>query len=184
MTEKPNSVKLPKSLLKCKKCHMEWPSCECYGKPHEPVAELAEPSASPGMYISETKPHKVDDVRIAEIFHRQPAAACTGISACTQKEACLKVNRCLINLPQPVAGLQAREALESLKLPKCGENASLPIEEVCGCGQQIHTAKDLFRCGDCEIPFHRQCLKKHFAGHEASTSAPEGTTHPRHSEKV
>lgn len=70
--------------------------------------------------------------------------------------------------------LQAREALESLKLPKCGDNASLPIEEVCGCGQQIHTPKDLFRCGDCEIPFHRQCLQEHFAGNAASTSAPEG----------
>lgn len=120
--------------LKCKK----W-FCGCDECFVEPVAEPAEPSASPddfhaggcnehcrppyGHYYPypQTAPHPVaaylkdcvkeetgcDCVNVCK-FDAQPVAACTGIVACTQKEACLKVNRCLINLPQPVAGEEPR----------------------------------------------------------------------------
>jgi hypothetical protein len=54
----------------------------------------------------------------------QPVIACPGIAACTQKEACLKVNRCLINLPQPVAGEGPDGNLRRLALEACdGFNA-------------------------------------------------------------
>lgn len=46
----------------------------------------------------------------------------------------------------------------------CGENAVLPAR-ISGCGLPILTITELYRCTDCDIPFHKNCAKKHFNGH-------------------
>ncbi len=42
----------------------------------------------------------------------------------------------------------------------CGTNPILPAERV-GCGQAILNETDCYRCVDCGVPFHRECLHKH-----------------------
>jgi hypothetical protein len=45
------------------------------------------------------------------------------------------------------------------------------------CGEQIGYQSQVFRCADCEAPFHRECIRKHFANepHPASAlSRPHG----------
>ena len=32
-----------------------------------------------------------------------------------------------------------------------------------GCGEEIATCAEVFRCVDCEVPFHRGCARRHFA---------------------
>ena len=46
-------------------------------------------------------------------------------------------------------------------LPICGENSVLDADFI-GCGKIIWDVKDLYRCTDCSVPFHRQCAKRHF----------------------
>ena len=50
----------------------------------------------------------------------------------------------------------------------CGTQPILPPARV-GCGGYILSELDLFRCGDCTVPFHRECLRAHFASHEADS---------------
>jgi hypothetical protein len=42
----------------------------------------------------------------------------------------------------------------------CGTNPILPAERV-GCGHAILNETDCYRCVDCGVPFHRECLHKH-----------------------
>lgn len=118
MIEKPNSVNRCKFILasgrECRELegwHTRHTHAFVESSPFEPVAEPAEPSASPqwmrqescsecdgdGCNLCNAEPELIGAAP-------QPVAACLGLDACTQKEACLKVNRCLKNLPQPVAG--------------------------------------------------------------------------------
>ena len=43
----------------------------------------------------------------------------------------------------------------------CGQNPILPSIRV-GCGQRIETCAEVYRCADCETPFHKDCIKKHW----------------------
>jgi hypothetical protein len=55
----------------------------------------------------------------------------------------------------------------SIKPIVCGQNdAGVTFEEAGGCGQPITSVEQLYRCADCGVPFHRQCIKLHF-GREA-----------------
>jgi len=47
------------------------------------------------------------------------------------------------------------------ELPVCGKNGLLDADFI-GCGQIIWDVKDLYRCTDCDVPFHKQCAQKHF----------------------
>lgn len=58
---------------------------------------------------------------------------------------------------------QAAASLTGLPVA-CGENASVPAAEAGGCGVAIHEAKDVYRCVDCGIAFHRTCVPCHFGG--------------------
>lgn len=50
----------------------------------------------------------------------------------------------------------------------CGE-APVPIDpDLIGCGKPIMTAAEIYRCTDCDVPFHKACAIKHFA-----TDTPE-----------
>ena len=45
----------------------------------------------------------------------------------------------------------------------CGENSTLPANFV-GCGKPINPfVEHVYRCTDCDVPFHKECAKKHFA---------------------
>lgn len=46
----------------------------------------------------------------------------------------------------------------SEQLPLCGNGWT-----GFGCGKQIESVRELFRCADCRAPFHHYCLVKHFA---------------------
>lgn len=48
---------------------------------------------------------------------------------------------------------------------RCGTNPVLPDTRV-GCGQWITSEIELFRCVQCAVPFHRECLRSHFGEHE------------------
>lgn len=61
----------------------------------------------------------------------------------------------------------------------CGENPiGLPASRV-GCGREILTCAEVFRCADCGIPFHRECAKRHFGPehkpHKPNDQSVEGT---------
>lgn len=43
----------------------------------------------------------------------------------------------------------------------CGQNVAVPAHFI-GCGQTIDDARDVYRCTDCETPFHKVCAQKHF----------------------
>jgi hypothetical protein len=45
----------------------------------------------------------------------------------------------------------------------CGRNGYFKPETTGGCGKPITLVAELYRCIDCGIPFHKECLKKHFA---------------------
>lgn len=42
----------------------------------------------------------------------------------------------------------------------CGENIKAGNFLV-GCGRAIKDSRDLYRCYDCDVAFHRECLKRH-----------------------
>jgi hypothetical protein len=44
----------------------------------------------------------------------------------------------------------------------CGRNASGLDSDLVGCGKRIVLVEDLFRCADCKVPFHLECMRKHF----------------------
>lgn len=44
----------------------------------------------------------------------------------------------------------------------CGANRVMDADLV-GCGKPILNQRELYRCTDCSIPFHRDCAIKHFA---------------------
>lgn len=44
----------------------------------------------------------------------------------------------------------------------CGWNRFFAPETVGGCGLPIWHVRDLYRCSDCAVGFHKQCLIKHF----------------------
>ena len=43
----------------------------------------------------------------------------------------------------------------------CGHNPILPDGRI-GCGQDIKTCSEVYRCVDCGTPFHEECIKNHF----------------------
>jgi hypothetical protein len=44
----------------------------------------------------------------------------------------------------------------------CGANRVMDAD-LAGCGKPILNQRELYRCTDCSIPFHRDCAIKHFA---------------------
>jgi hypothetical protein len=46
----------------------------------------------------------------------------------------------------------------------CGQNPIFPSDRL-GCGQRIETCIEVYRCADCETPFHKDCIRKHFGKH-------------------
>ncbi len=44
----------------------------------------------------------------------------------------------------------------------CGQNRFFQPLTVGGCGAPILTVGELYRCADCSVPFHRDCLRAHF----------------------
>ncbi len=64
--------------------------------------------------------------------------------------------------------------LEPIQLPVCaicGENPLLPPGRV-GCGQPIFTCAEVYRCTECQTPFHRECAIRHFGDPEAPEYQP------------
>jgi hypothetical protein len=49
---------------------------------------------------------------------------------------------------------------------QCGTQPVLPAERV-GCGKYILSELELYRCADCTVPFHRECLRNHFGRPDA-----------------
>ena len=60
------------------------------------------------------------------------------------------------------------------KFPICsgGTSAARPAEDVCGqgiqfgrflvgCGRTINSHREVYRCYDCDVAFHKNCLKQH-----------------------
>jgi hypothetical protein len=46
----------------------------------------------------------------------------------------------------------------------CGRDRSKTFDaDLLGCGRPIVLISELYRCADCDVPFHKACLKKHFA---------------------
>lgn len=43
----------------------------------------------------------------------------------------------------------------------CGDNIALPANVV-GCGEPIYTCAEVYRCTDCNVPFHKDCAVRHF----------------------
>lgn len=43
----------------------------------------------------------------------------------------------------------------------CGEHPDFSAETVGGCGQEMEIY-DAYRCVDCSLWFHRDCIKKHW----------------------
>jgi hypothetical protein len=68
----------------------------------------------------------------------------------------------------------------------CGQNPAGLRPGRVGCGGDIATCVEVFRCTDCETPFHHECAEKHFAAHKDPpciycTSQPDdGTPCPCH----
>lgn len=44
----------------------------------------------------------------------------------------------------------------------CGANRAMDADLV-GCGKPILNQRELYRCTDCSVPFHRECAIRHFA---------------------
>ena len=54
--------------------------------------------------------------------------------------------------------------MKAIGVAICGENAVFPAR-VSGCAEPIMTHGEVYRCTDCDIPFHKECAKKHFDNH-------------------
>lgn len=64
------------------------------------------------------------------------------------------------------------EELRTLLAPvPCGWNRHGIKYEAVGCGREIHYPKDVYRCVDCNTPFHRDCLHKHCESELAQATA-------------
>lgn len=50
----------------------------------------------------------------------------------------------------------------------CGSNPTCIDADLIGCGKPIWNVNELYRCTDCQVPFHRACAVKHF-----ETDTPE-----------
>lgn len=48
-------------------------------------------------------------------------------------------------------------------LTLCGFNTIGIDSDLVGCGQPIYMLKDVYRCADCDVPFHKSCIRKHFS---------------------
>lgn len=51
----------------------------------------------------------------------------------------------------------------------CGFNTIGLDADLVGCGKPIYLIADVFRCIDCQVPFHRECLRKHFGSGDILT---------------
>lgn len=40
--------------------------------------------------------------------------------------------------------------------------APFSLSDTGACGETIHGTSDLYRCADCQVAFHRECLRRHF----------------------
>ncbi len=49
----------------------------------------------------------------------------------------------------------------------CGGGHALDGKPV-GCGEVFVYAGEVFRCTDCEVPFHKHCARKHFAASQTN----------------
>jgi len=58
-----------------------------------------------------------------------------------------------------IAAVVVDEDEKAVALPLCGANAS---DIDMGCGQPILDVDHLYRCTDCNAPFHRACAEHHF----------------------
>ncbi len=47
-------------------------------------------------------------------------------------------------------------------MPICGHNAVLPARFV-GCGAEIKSWGEVYRCTHCDVAFHKGCALRHFA---------------------
>lgn len=59
---------------------------------------------------------------------------------------------------------QIGKPLQLPKLPPleiCGANDALPARFV-GCGKEISSQKEVYRCTHCDVPFHKNCANYHF----------------------
>lgn len=50
----------------------------------------------------------------------------------------------------------------------CGESPTsrslgMTAERLGGCGEPIATCAEVYRCVDCDVPFHRGCARRHFS---------------------
>jgi hypothetical protein len=57
-----------------------------------------------------------------------------------------------------------------MKPPICGQNLVLPAR-ITGCGKQIETWGEVYKCTHCDIPFHKECANKHFLDGDVLTEA-------------
>lgn len=44
---------------------------------------------------------------------------------------------------------------------RCGQNIAVSDKEAGGCGGHLQP-QDIYRCADCDTPFHKQCIRRHF----------------------
>lgn len=51
----------------------------------------------------------------------------------------------------------------------CGFNNIGLDPDMVGCGQPIMMVSDLYRCADCHVAFHLDCIKKHFQSTDVIT---------------
>lgn len=64
-----------------------------------------------------------------------------------------------------IATLEAELSRYREALPLCGGSESV-INFGVGCGKQIESLHDLYRCATCDVPMHLGCLRRHFYGTE------------------
>lgn len=75
-----------------------------------------------------------------------------------------KANAVLTAAPQPPEGARVVDENIQQGFIECGRNPILPSNRV-GCGNVIVCSNDLYRCTDCDVPFHKECAKAHFGEH-------------------
>ncbi len=51
----------------------------------------------------------------------------------------------------------------------CGFNMAGLDADLVGCGQPLYMLADVYRCVDCGVPFHKDCIKKHFSDGDVLT---------------
>jgi hypothetical protein len=50
------------------------------------------------------------------------------------------------------------------ELPVCGQIGSRRLDPPwdLGCGRSFDSVHDLYRCAQCDVPFHKACIQVHF----------------------